>query len=324
MSSREYLHSRIRQQFREGLDESKPVTGDPALCQVKPARYTLKDVVLCASVRQQLDEALAKIKYFQTIYVEWGFASVDPAGKGVVLNFYGPPGTGKTLTAEALAGSLGKPLMFVSIADLESKFMGDTSKNIVQVFQTARSEGAVLFFDEADTLLGKRLSSVTQGIDNEVNAMRSTMLIELEKHEGVVVFATNFGKNYDSAFVSRISQHVKFELPAIEERCAIWSKMMVAGIPLEGSREALVDAVAALSEGFSGREIRTCMRLALPKALLEQNEPRLALRHLEAAIVQVRTTLADLATESRSSANISLDAARKMLGVNKGDGHGMV
>lgn len=145
--------------------------------------------------------------------MDWGFAAVDPAGKGVVLNFFGPPGTGKTLTAEALAGSLSKPLMFMSIADLESKFMGDTSKNIAQVFKTATAEGAVLFFDEADTLLGKRLSSVTQGIDNEVNAMRSTLLIELEKHEGVVIFATNFAKNYDSAFVSRISQHIQFALP---------------------------------------------------------------------------------------------------------------
>ncbi|KAA0943733.1 ATP-binding protein [Pseudomonas sp. ANT_H14] len=316
MSSKEYLYGRIRQQFREGLESPEPVDEKTAAHQAIAARYTLNDVVLGASIRQQLEEALAKIKYFQKIYVEWGFASVDPAGKGVVLNFYGPPGTGKTLTAEALAGSLGKPLMFISISDLESKFMGDTSKNIVQVFKTALAEGAVLFFDEADTLLGKRLSSVTQGIDNEVNAMRSTLLIELERHEGVVVFATNFGKNYDAAFVSRISQHIKFELPGAEERRSIWSKMLVVGIPIEASRDELLEALTDLSDGFSGREIRSCMRLALPKPLLEQGEPILLLRHLEEAIAQMRTTLVELTAEQRSNGNIKLDAARKMLGVN--------
>ncbi|WP_339466913.1 ATP-binding protein [Pseudomonas capeferrum] len=185
---------------------------------------------MSSALQQQLAEAVAKIEHYQTIYVEWGFAAVDPAGKGTFLNFYGPPGTGKTLTAEAFAGSLGKKIMLLSIADLESKFMDDTSKNITAVFRSAQAENAVLFFDEADTLLGKRLSSVTQGIDNEVNAMRSTLLIELERHEGIVIFATNFVKNYDSAFVSRIPQHVGFELPDELELRAIWAKRLVPGI----------------------------------------------------------------------------------------------
>ncbi len=316
MSSKDYLLGRIRPHFKEGLEtEALPPAAQPTP-QSTAARYTLNDVVLSPAIRQQLNEALAKINYFQTIYIDWGFAAVDPAGKGVVLNFFGPPGTGKTLTAEALAGSLGKPLMFMSIADLESKFMGDTSKNIAQVFKTAASEGAVLFFDEADTLLGKRLSSVTQGIDNEVNAMRSTLLIELEKHEGVVIFATNFAKNYDSAFVSRISQHIQFELPGALERHAIWSRMLVAGIPLAQDREALLATLTELSEGFSGREIRSCLRLALPKPLLEPGEPVLLLRHLEEAIGQMRTTHAALGTEQRANGNNNLDAARKLLGVN--------
>lgn len=316
MSSRDYLYSRVRPQLKEGLEALEPSVSNSTVLHAVLPRYTLNDVVLGAPIKQQLDEALAKIKYFQKIYLEWGFATVDPTGKGVVLNFFGPPGTGKTLTAEALAGSLAKPLMFISIADLESKFMGDTSKNIAQVFKTAMAEEAVLFFDEADTLLGKRLSSVTQGIDNEVNAMRSTLLIELEKHEGVVIFATNFGKNYDAAFVSRISQHIKFELPGTEERYAIWSKMLVAGIPIGEVRETLLAALAELSDGFSGREIRSCMRLALPKPLLESGEPKLLLRHLEEAIAQIRTTLMELTAEQRSNGNIKLDAARKMLGVN--------
>lgn len=313
-SSKDHLYSRARQSIRDGASATHTEPELPASWAAKTPRLTLADIVQGPSVKQQLDEALIKIKHYRTIYVDWGFVAVDPTGKGVVLNFYGPPGTGKTLTAEALAGSLDKPLMFISIADLESKFMGDTAKNIVQLFKHAADEGAMLFFDEADTLLGKRLSSVTQGVDNEVNAMRSTLLIELEKHEGVVVFATNFAKNYDSAFVSRISQHVKFELPEAPERYAIWSRLLVPGIPLQG-REAVLEAVVDCSEGFSGRDIRTCMRLALPKALVEGAQPELKLEHLEQAITQVKTTLADLANDQPARNQLKTDVARKLLGV---------
>lgn len=322
MSSKDSLLSRLRPQFTEGLDMPgnavKPPPPPSTDFRCTPPRYTLnEDVVLSESVRAQLDEALLKIEHYQKIYVEWGFGAVDPAGKSLILNFYGPPGTGKTLTAEAFAGSLGKKIMLVSIADLESKFMGDTSKNIVQVFEAAKAEDAVLFFDEADTLLGKRLSSVTQGIDNEVNAMRSTLLIELERHEGIVIFATNFARNYDSAFVSRISQHIMFELPGHDERRNIWSKMLVPGIPLADDRDMILDSAAQLSESLSGREIRTCMRLALPKALVQSTTPRLSASHIQAAIDQVRTAVAELgSTATHHPSNSKLDVARKLLGVS--------
>lgn len=177
--------------------------------------------------------------------------------------------------------------MVVSIADLESKFMGETAKNIAALFRQATEEEAVLFFDEADTLLGKRLSSVTQGIDNEVNAMRSTLLIELEKHTGIVIFATNFVKNYDSAFLSRISHHVGFTLPGSQERFRIWEKLLVRAIPLADARETMLESAVSLSEGLSGRDIRNAMRLALPKAVLE-SEQKLTLKHLESALAQIR------------------------------------
>ena len=91
MSSRDYLYSRVRPQFKEGLEALEPSDSNSAVLHAVVPRYTLNDVVLGAPIRQQLDEALAKIKYFQKIYLEWGFGTVDPAGKGVVLNFFGPP-----------------------------------------------------------------------------------------------------------------------------------------------------------------------------------------------------------------------------------------
>lgn len=323
MASNDYLRNKIRSSFLEGLD-AEPTAAVPASAPTVKAeyrciepRFTLeRDVVMSDDLARQLAEAVAKIEHYQTIYIEWGFAAADPAGKGTILNFYGPPGTGKTLTAEAFAGSLGKKIMLVSIADLESKFMGETSKNIASVFHSARAEGAVLFFDEADTLLGKRLSSVTQGIDNEVNAMRSTLLIELERHEGVVIFATNFAKNYDSAFVSRISQHVRFELPGEAERQAIWAKLLVPGIPLSETREALLNLAAQLSSGLSGREMRTCMRLALAKAVREPTRPALTGEHLQNAIEQVATATAQMQAQSGKTNTPTLEAARTLLGVS--------
>ncbi len=280
------------------------------------ARFNLtRDVVLPARTRLQLDECLARLRFHKKIYQDWGFEAVDPMGMTAILNFYGPPGTGKTLCAEALAGQLGLPYMALGIAELESKFMGDTAKNIQGAFEQARQTGALLFFDEADTLLGKRLSSVTQGVDNEVNAMRSTLLIELERHEGIVVFATNFAKNYDEAFRSRIGYHVEFTLPDLAAREQLWSRFLVEQIPLGDQRESLIESAGQLSDGLSGREIRTCMRLALPKALLAAEQigcaPQLNVEHLHAAIEEVLAAHRHVANANSSSrAHSEQDAAR--------------
>ena len=264
------------------------------------------DVVLPTLTRTLLEESLTKIKYHKIIYEEWGFSEVDKVGRGNILNFYGPPGTGKTLTAEAYAGKLELPIIKLGIAELESKLMGETSKNIQKAFQDASEQGAVIFFDEADTLLGSRLSSVTQGVDNEINAMRSTMLIELEKFAGIVIFATNFAKNYDAAFRSRISNHIEFTLPDLEARKLLWARMLVEKIPLAQDRDELIELCAAQSENFSGREIRTCMRLALPKTLKEAmdngTEPKLHFSHLEAAIMNVQKSQKEVGISTDSTA----------------------
>ncbi|RRO03038.1 ATP-binding protein [Pectobacterium aquaticum] len=286
---------------------------------IQNPRFTLdKDVILSHSTRTALDECLARLRFHQTIYQQWNFSCVDPMGRTAILNFYGPPGTGKTLCAEALAGQLRMPFIALGIAELESKFMGETAKNIQAAFATAKETGALLFFDEADTLLGKRLSSVTQGVDNEVNAMRSTLLIELERFEGIVIFATNFARNYDEAFRSRIGYHVEFTLPDLAARQQLWNKFLVAEIPLSQARETLLEAVSDLSEGLAGREIRTCMRLALPKVLLEAEQeeitPQLGISHLRSAIEQVFASHQAIATHSGRTAS-EVSTAKKLLGI---------
>ena len=309
-------------------DKKKSKTSDSdeniIVYQAQTSKHHLDtDVILTAHTRNELEESLAKLKFHKVIYEDWGFSEVDKLGRSSILNFYGKPGTGKTLTAEAFAGRLNLPIIKVGIAEIESKLMGETSKNIQKVFQDAYDQNAVLFFDEADTLLGKRLSSVTQGVDNEINAMRSTMLIELEKFDGIVIFATNFAKNYDEAFRSRITYHVEFILPDLDARKKLWSRMLVAKITLADERDTLINQCAELSDGFSGREIRTCMRLALPKALMQLDvlveEAKLSVEHLTSAIDNVKKSQREVGSVTDTSNKRKFAAqealiAKKLLG----------
>lgn len=289
--------------------------------ELRVARITLEtEVVLAPETRRMFEEAIGAMRYHKTIYTDWGFGEVDPMGRNMILNFYGPPGTGKTLAAEALAGTLKRRYIHIGISELESKYVGDTAKNIASAFKAAADENALLFFDEADTLLGARLSSVTQGIDNEINAMRSTLLIELERFNGIVVFATNFAKNYDSAFVSRIRYHIEFKLPDFEGRKQLWNRMLVSGVPLEEDRTLIIERAAETSEGLSGREIRTVLRTAFPRALVENpREPKVLWTHLESAIADVRTANRNVGKHQQdhpsASNHASIEAGRRLLGV---------
>jgi len=287
--------------------------------ETRTPRITLDDgVVLAAETRRMFDEAIGAMRHHKTIYDDWGFGEVDPMGRNMILNLYGPPGTGKTLAAEALAGTLGRQYLHLGISELESKFVGETAKNISAAFNAAASQASLLFFDEADTLLGARLSSVTQGIDNEINAMRSTLLIELERFEGVVVFATNFAKNYDSAFVSRIRYHIEFKLPDLDARRQLWQRLLVPGIPLAEPVETLVERAACASEGLSGRELRTVMRTALPRALVANpDEARVCWEDFESAISDVKNSNANVGKKRRDPASdAGVEAGRSALGLS--------
>lgn len=287
--------------------------------EVRRPRYKLHDgITLSSSTMQMFDEAIGAMKFHKTIYSDWGFGDVDPMGRNMVINLYGPPGTGKTMAAESLAGTLGLNFIHISISEIESKFVGETAKNISKAFKKASEESALIFFDEADTLLGKRLSSVTQGIDNEINAMRSTLLIELERFDGIVVFATNFVKNYDSAFISRIRYHIEFTLPDLNDRRKIFDKFLVPGIPLDESKEDIIEQCAEHSQGLSGREIRTVLRLSFPKALMEsKSNPTVKWTHLEESISKIKNTKYKVEGKREFASEYSsteIHPARKLLG----------
>ena len=160
------------------------------------------------------------------IFNRWGLANgIRPGSRSPSIS-PDPSGTGKTICAEAIAHTLGRRLLVVRYAELESMWMGETPKNVAAVFRLARQEHAVLFFDEADAIASRRSTSIDHGFQRESNTVVNVLLQELERFDGVVIFATNLAANFDPAFERRIRTHVLFEMPGVDEREQIWRVQM--------------------------------------------------------------------------------------------------
>src|SRR6266545_283507 len=185
-------------------------------------RRSFDDVVLPATTLRALNNALALVRKHDLIFRQWGLAERHTTGLGLAFHFAGPPGTGKTVCAEALAYTLEKKLLVVRYAELESRWVGQTAKHVAAVFRAAERQDAVLFFDEADAIAGRRFTSFAAGYEREANAVVNVLLHELETFPGVVIFATNLAANMDPAFERRIRTHILFEMPNLEERERIW------------------------------------------------------------------------------------------------------
>ena len=268
-------------------------TGSPATFAVEVPRRSLAELVVADEVRARLEAMLARIRHHETLFVEWDLRSIEPRMTGAAVNLYGPPGTGKTLCAEAIAAHLGRPWIRVSYAELESKYVGETSKNIVAAFAAARESGAVLFFDEADSILGRRLTSVTQSADHAVNTARAVMLTQLGDFDGVVIFATNLATNYDAAFVRRIYAHVELPLPDEPTLARLWAHLLPARLP----RGADVDpgALAARSLGLAGGDLVNVVVGAASAAVQREGARRcVQLADLDAAIDDAKRAKRDV------------------------------
>lgn len=230
-------------------------------------KYHFDQIILPESIRTEIYDAIKLIEVKDLIYKQWGYGEIEPVAKSVI-NMYGPPGTGKTMCAHAIANKLNKKLLALNYSEIESKYLGEAAKNLKKAFETAVKTDSVLFFDEADSFLGKRVQNVSHSSDQALNSLRSQMLILLEEHEGVVVFATNLVTNFDPAFNSRIQSHIRFELPNKEARAMIIRKQIPERLPLE--KQLTEDdylAASDFAEGLSGREIKNAMlELYLSKA----------------------------------------------------------
>ncbi|WP_198287005.1 ATP-binding protein [Frankia sp. QA3] len=258
-------------------------------------------------VRERVLSVLSLIENHETLFVTWNLAKIDPYRRGVAINLYGPSGTGKSLCAEAIAHQTGRPFINVNYAQIESRYVGQTPKNIEAAFDAARDARAVVIFDEADALLGSRLSNVTQSADHAVNMSRTTMLRQLDLFDGVVVFTTNYPKNYDAAFVRRILAHVRFELPDLETRLRLWRHMLPDELPCADDVDS--EILARESDGLAGGDLVNVVVAAATIAVNRPAQRRVRLADLTAEIAAVRRARAEVGKSPPDARVVSWEPA---------------
>jgi hypothetical protein len=188
--------------------------------KIRP-HYSWADIVLPADTMAQLKEMVASVRGRPTVYNKWGFGQKLALGKGLNALFAGESGTGKTMAADVMAGELGQDLYKIDLSMLVSKYIGETEKNLNRIFSEAATSNAILFFDEADAVFGKR-SEVKDSHDRYANIEISYLLQRMEAYDGVVILATNLRANLDEAFTRRLHFIIEFPFPDAANRERIW------------------------------------------------------------------------------------------------------
>ena len=199
--------------------------------RMEPAA-TWDDLVLPDTQRQTLRDIAAHVRRRPKVYEEWGFAAKSARGLGISALFAGPSGTGKTMSAEVLANELRLDLYRIDLSQVVSKYIGETEKNLRLVFDAAEEGGAILLFDEADALFGKR-SEVKDSHDRYANIEVSYLLQRMETYRGLSILTTNMKQALDTAFLRRIRFIVPFPFPDAEHRSEIWRRIFPATTPTD-------------------------------------------------------------------------------------------
>ena len=238
-----------------------PVAG---LARAITPRRRPEDLVLPPDEHQMVLELAAACRAWPRIAEDWGFAARGGAG-GVKALFTGEPGTGKTLAAEVIAGMLGLTLLKIDLSQVVSKWVGETEKNLETAFRQAENSQAVLFFDEADALFGKR-GEVKHGIDRYANLEVGFLLQRLEQSDALVILASNLKENLDKAFTRRFHYIIHFPRPEISERERIWRLAFPPEAPLASD----IDFAVLANLDMTGAAITGAARSA---ALLAAHSP---------------------------------------------------
>lgn len=200
--------------------------------RIEPAA-TWEDLVLPDRARSSLDEIAVHVRQRMKVYETWGFGAKSARGLGISALFAGPSGTGKTMAAEVLADELRLDLYHIDLSAVVSKYIGETEKNLRRIFDAAEECGAILLFDEADALFGKR-SEVKDSHDRYANIETSYLLQRMEAYRGLAVLTTNMKQALDTAFLRRIRFVVQFPFPDATQRAAIWRRIFPADTPTDG------------------------------------------------------------------------------------------
>ena len=223
-SLKQALWQSCRVQARPGLDE---------LAERIESNLSWEDLVLPPLQKGILKEISAHVRQKAKVYEKWGFASKSRRGLGITALFSGPSGTGKTLAAGVLANELNLDLYKIELSAVVSKYIGETEKNLQQIFNAAESGGVILLFDEADSIFGKR-SEVKDSKDRNANLEVSYLLQRMESYPGMAILTTNLQSNLDPAFMRRLRFVTQFSLPDAAHRAEIWRRIFPPDTPTEG------------------------------------------------------------------------------------------
>ncbi len=218
-------------------------------------RQRWDDLVLPDDTMEGLREFVARIKHRRRVYDEWGFARKMAKGLGLSALFAGPPGTGKTMVAGIIADELGLDLYQIDLSRIVSKYVGETEKNLAQVFDAAEAGHSILLFDEADSLFAKR-GEVKSSVDRYANLEVNYLLQRIERFQGITILTTNLESSIDQAFKRRIAFKLDFPMPEEEERVKLWAAMLPAEASVDG--EIDFDMLARKFE-MSGGHIRNAV-----------------------------------------------------------------
>ncbi|MDB9496608.1 ATP-binding protein [Spirulina major CS-329] len=236
------------------------------LAQRIDAIATWDDLVLGDREKALLNATVDQVNQRHTVYETWGFASKGRRGLGITALFAGPSGTGKTMAAEAIARELNLDLYRIDLSAVTSKYIGETEKNLRQIFDAAEAGGVVLLFDEADALFGKR-TQVKDSHDRHANMEVSYLLQRMEAYHGLAILTTNLKDNLDDAFTRRLRFIINFPFPEAESRAQIWQQIFPPQMPQKGLD---IDLLSQLN--ITGGNIRSiAMNVAFLAA--QANEP---------------------------------------------------
>ncbi|WP_024865237.1 ATP-binding protein [Butyrivibrio sp. FCS014] len=243
-----------------------------------PLKFGWDDLIVEQSQKEVMELLVSRVKNRNKVDEEWGFEEKIPYGKGVSLILYGPPGTGKTMAAQVMAKEIGMALYRVDLSQMVDKYVGETEKNIGKIFDAASDGNVILFFDEADALFSRR-TEVTSSNDKHANTEVAYLLQKIEQHDGITFLATNRFKDFDQAFVRRITYAVKMDKPDADRRLQLFSKIL----PDKTPRDKDLDLkYFADSFELSGSEIKEVIYSAAFIAAAEGKN--LGNKHLSRAI----------------------------------------
>lgn len=244
------------------------------------AAYTWDDLVLEDGPKELLRQACGQVSYRGRVYEQWGFEDKIAYGRGVSLLFAGPPGTGKTMAAQVLAKELHLELYKVDLSGVLSKYIGETQKNLREIFDEVKKSRSILFFDEADVLFGKRVD-VSDARDISANAQTAYLLQKMEEYDGITILATNLLQNFDDAYKRRMKYIIRFTFPQKEQRALLWEKVFPSKMPLQKDID-----ISYLADNFelSGASIKN---IALNAAFIAASRQEVTgMEHIMTALQQ--------------------------------------